>query len=122
MKHRKDQIFINFFTFPALRIGGCQNANFLSRKCHVSSHFLNTVQMGDSMVPLCITLSTSSGHMTFHEIFLNGKKQTALSTLQLASLPTLIEFAKCIRNLYYQGIISLWVWVTTFPVNVGNVQ
>ena len=78
------------------------------------------------MVPMCIILSTSSGHMTFHDIyghFLNQWQETdSISTSQLASLPTLIEFTKCIRNLYYQGIISWWVWVITFPVNVGNVQ
>ena len=36
---------------------------------------------GDSIVPVCIILSTSSGHMTLHDIyghFLNGKEQTAL--------------------------------------------
>ena len=61
--------------------------------------------------------------MTFMDIS-KWQGTDSISTLQLyvASLPTLIEFAKCIRNLYYQGIISLWVWVTTFPVNVGNVQ
>ena len=70
-------------------------------------------------------LSTSSGHMTFHDIYImtfhKWQETDSISTLQLASLPTLIEFAKCIRNLYYQGIISLWVWVITFPINVGNV-
>ena len=44
------------------------------------------------------------GHMTFHDIyehFLNGKEHTVLnySTLRLANLSTLIEFAKFIRNL-----------------------
>ena len=51
--------------------------------------------------------------------FPKWQETDSISTLQLASLPTLIESATCIINLYYQGIISLWVWVITFPVNVG---
>ena len=48
-------------------------------KCHVSTHFLS--RYGTVWYQVCITLSTSSGHMTFHDIyghFLNDKEQTAL--------------------------------------------
>ena len=59
------------------------------------------------MVPVCIILSTSSEHMILHDIYGHFLNETdSVSTLQLASLP---EFEKCIRNLYYQDTISLWV-------------
>ena len=54
--------------------------------------------------------------------FPKWQETDSISTLQVASLHTLIEFAKCIRNLYYQYTILLWVWVITFPVTVGNVH
>ena len=63
----------------------CQNANFLSRKCHVSSSHL--------LMPVGIT---SLGLMTLRDLYYGHARNR-----QPASLPPIIAFAKYIRNLYY---------------------